>query len=140
MLGRLRLPNIHRQGKCFPLDPTLTRFQRCDMAGAKTKSIAEINERIKKGQAVVLDAAEMTELVRRVGKTKAAAEVDVVTTGTFSPMCSSGLLFNIGQKSPPAMRTNKVYLNGVFAYSGIAAADSYLGVTELHRDDPLNKV
>ena len=50
------------------------------------KSIAEINERIRKGQAVVLNAEEMVEAVRRLGAEQAAKEVDVVTTGTFSPM------------------------------------------------------
>lgn len=104
------------------------------------KTIAEINERIKKGKAVVLNAEEMTEAVRSMGKEKAAREVDVVTTGTFSPMCSSGLLFNIGQQDPPSMRTSKVWLNNVPAYAGIAAVDSYLGATETTVDDPLNKV
>ena len=108
---------------------------------AKTgKSIQDINERIKQGKAVVLNAAEMTETVRRLGKAKAAREVDVVTTGTFSPMCSSGLLFNIGQQNPPAMRTSSVSLNNVPAYAGLAAVDSYLGATEPTADDPLNKV
>lgn len=110
------------------------------MAGGKVKTIAQINERIKKGQAVVLTAAEMTEAVRRMGKAKAAAEVDVVTTGTFSPMCSSGLLFNIGQAGPQTIRTTRVSLNNVPAYAGIAAVDSYLGATEPAADDPLNKV
>src|SRR5690606_6306429 len=87
------------------------------------KTIAEINERIRKGKAVVLNAAEMTEAVRRMGKEKAAREVDVVTTGTFSPMCSSGLLFNIGQKEPPTIKTARVWLNGVPAYAGLAAVD-----------------
>lgn len=104
------------------------------------KTIAEINERIRKGKAVVLNAEEMTEAVRTMGKEKAAREVDVVTTGTFSPMCSSGLLFNIGQKEPPTMKTSKVWLNGVPAYAGLAAVDSYLGATEPSEDDPLNKV
>lgn len=104
------------------------------------KTIAEINERIKKGKAVVLNAEEMTEAVRRMGKEKAAREVDVVTTGTFSPMCSSGLLFNLGQQDPPTMRTSKVWLNDVPAYAGLAAVDSYLGATETTVDDPLNKV
>ena len=104
------------------------------------KTIAEINARIKQGKAVVLNAAEMTEAVRRMGKAKAAREVDVVTTGTFSPMCSSGLLFNIGQQSPPALRTSSVSLNNVPAYAGIAAVDSYLGATETAADDPHNKV
>ena len=104
------------------------------------KTIAEINARIKQGKAVVLNAAEMTEAVRRMGKARAAREVDVVTTGTFSPMCSSGLLFNIGQQSPPALRTSSVSLNNVPAYAGMAAVDSYLGATETAADDPHNKV
>lgn len=110
------------------------------MAGGKVKTIAQINERIKKGKAVVLTAAEMTEAVRRMGKAKAAAEVDVVTTGTFSPMCSSGLLFNTGQPGPQTIRTSKIRLNNVPAYAGLAAVDGYLGATEPTADDPLNKV
>lgn len=104
------------------------------------KTLEAINERIRKGQAVVLNAEEMTEAVQRLGAEKAAKEVDVVTTGTFSPMCSSGLLFNIGQPEPPLIRTSKVWLNDVPAYAGLAAADSYLGATEPSEDDPLNKV
>ena len=104
------------------------------------KTIAEINERIKKGRAVVLNAEEMTEAVRRMGPEKAAREVDVVTTGTFSPMCSSGLLFNIGQPEPPKIRTTRVWMNDVPAYAGLAAVDAYLGATELPEDDPQNKV
>lgn len=104
------------------------------------KTIAEINARIKQGKAVVLNAAEMTEAVRRMGKAKAAREVDVVTTGTFSPMCSSGLLFNIGQQSPPALRASSLSLNNVPAHAGLAAVDSYLGATETSADDPQNKV
>lgn len=104
------------------------------------KTIAEINERIRQGKAVVLNAEEMTEAVRRMGKEKAAREVDVVTTGTFSPMCSSGLLFNIGQQEPPTIKTSKVWLNDVPAYAGLAAVDAYIGATEPTEDDPLNKV
>ena len=82
----------------------------------------------------------MTEAVRRMGPEKAAREVDVVTTGTFSPMCSSGLLFNIGQPEPPKIRTTRVWMNDVPAYAGLAAVDAYLGATELPEDDPQNKV
>ncbi|WP_457572610.1 homocysteine biosynthesis protein [Desulfovulcanus sp.] len=103
------------------------------------RTIAEINEKIKKGKAVVLNAKEMARLVREKGKKKAAQEVDVVTTGTFSPMCSSGMLFNFGQQ-PPLIKASKVWLNGVPAYAGLAAVDAYLGVTEPAEDDPLNKV
>jgi uncharacterized protein (DUF39 family) len=103
------------------------------------KSIAEINEKIRQGKAVVLNAGEMTRLVRKEGKVKAARQVDVVTTGTFSTMCSSGLLFNIGQQ-PPLIKTSKVWLNNVPCHAGLAAVDSYLGATEPAEDDPLNKV
>ncbi len=103
------------------------------------KTVREINERIKKGQAVVVTAREMTDIVRRLGKVKAAREVDVVTTGTFSPMCSSGMLFNFGQE-PPVIRASKVRLNSVQCHAGLAAVDAYLGCTEPRRDDPLNKV
>ncbi|MDK2921082.1 MAG: L-aspartate semialdehyde sulfurtransferase [Desulfonauticus sp.] len=107
--------------------------------GTFKKSLNEINEKIKKGKAVVLNALEMADLVKKVGKEKAAREVDVVTTGTFSPMCSSGLLFNFGQY-PPLIKASKVWLNGVPAYAGLAAVDAYLGATEPAEDDPLNKV
>ncbi len=106
----------------------------------KAKTISEINERIRKGKAVVLDAREMAETVRRLGREKAADEVDVVTTGTFSPMCSSGLLLNHGQPEPPLIKSSKVWLNNVPAYGGLAAADAFLGATEPAVDDPLNKV
>lgn len=100
------------------------------------KTIAEINERIKKGKAVVLNAEEMVEAVRRMGPEKAAREVDVVTTGTFSPMCSSGLLFNIGQPEPPKIRTTKVWMNDVPAYAGLAAVDAYLALPSCPKTIP----
>jgi len=106
---------------------------------AVNKTIEDINRRIRKGKAVVLNAEEMTRAVREMGKEKAAREVDVVTTGTFSPMCSSGLLFNIGQE-PPTLKASQVWLGGVPAYGGLAAVDAYLGATEPAEDDPLNKV
>lgn len=103
------------------------------------KTIKEINERIRKGQAVILTAEEMVDMVRRKGKVAAAKEVDVVTTGTFSPMCSSGMLFNFGQH-PPTIKASQVWLNNVPCYAGLAAVDAYLGCTEPRSDDPLNKV
>lgn len=107
---------------------------------AVNKTIQEINEKIKKGTAVVLNAEEMIDVVRKKGKVQAAKDVDVVTTGTFSPMCSSGVLFNIGQTMPPTIKTSHVWLNGVPCYGGLAAVDSYIGATEPAEDDPLNKV
>ena len=51
------------------------------------KTIEEINRKIKQGKVVVVTADEMTEIVKRKGPEKAAREIDVVTTGTFAPMC-----------------------------------------------------
>ena len=65
-----------------------------------TKTIQEINEKIKQGQAVVVTAAEIIEIAKQEGVKKAAERVDVVTTGTFGPMCSSGAYFNIGHAKP----------------------------------------
>ncbi|HEY49576.1 MAG TPA: hypothetical protein G4O13_05980 [Dehalococcoidia bacterium] len=105
-----------------------------------TKSIAEINEKIAKGQAVVVTAEEVIDLVRKKGTAKAAKEVDVVTTGTFGPMCSSGAYFNLGHSQPRIKAGGgQVYLNDVPAYTGIAAVDIFLGATALPDDDPRNR-
>lgn len=105
----------------------------------KEKTIKEINERIKRGKAVVVTADEMTDIVKRKGPGKAFREVDVVTTGTFSPMCSSGAFINFGH-TKPAIRASKVWLNDVPAYAGVAAVDAYIGATEPAEDDPLNRI
>ncbi len=65
--------------------------------------------------------------------------MDVVTTGTFAPMCSSGAFINFGH-SVPGIKASKVWLNKVPAYAGIAAVDCYIGATEVIEGDPLNKV
>jgi len=44
------------------------------------KTIAEINERIREGKAVVVTAEEIIDIVDQKGVRKAAQEVDVVTT------------------------------------------------------------
>lgn len=103
------------------------------------KTIAEINEKIKKGKAVVVTAEEIIDIAKEKDIKKAAQEVDVVTTGTFGPMCSSGVLINIGH-SKPRIKIEKVYLNGVPACADLAAVDIYLGATALPDDDPRNKI
>ena len=103
------------------------------------KTYEEINARIRAGEAVVVTAEEMVEIVKKEGPEKAAKKVDVVTTGTFSPMCSSGAFINIGHSTPP-IKASKAWLNNVAAYGGIAAVDIYIGATETCEDDPLNKV
>jgi len=103
------------------------------------KTYAEINAKIKSGDAVVVTAEEIIGIVKEHGPVEAAAQVDVVTTGTFAPMCSSGAFINIGQ-SKPVVRTTKTWFNDVPAYSGVAAVDCFLGVTQVSDDDPLNKI
>ncbi|MGA7875817.1 MAG: homocysteine biosynthesis protein, partial [Desulfoferrobacter sp.] len=107
--------------------------------GSVQKSYQEINDKIRAGKAVVVTAEEMTGIVKQKGARQAAREVDVVTTGTFAPMCSSGVFINFGHTDPP-IKAGKVWLNDVPAYGGLAAVDLYLGATEPAFDDPLNKI
>ncbi len=104
------------------------------------KTIQEINEKIRQGKAVVATAEEIIDLVKQKGTQKAAREVDVVTTGTFGPMCSSGIYFNIGHSRPRIkLGGGRVYLNDVLAYAAFAATDLYLGANALPDDDPRNR-
>lgn len=103
------------------------------------KTFQQINAKIQAGQAVVVTAEEMIDVVKDVGPVEAARQVDVVTTGTFAPMCSSGAFINFGH-SAPGIKASKVWLNNVPAYGGVAAVDCYIGATEPSEDDPLNKV
>jgi uncharacterized protein (DUF39 family) len=105
------------------------------------KTIAEINDKIRKGQAVVVTAEEIIEIAGKKGVSQAAKEVDVVTTGTFGPMCSSGAYFNVGHTKPRIkLGGGRVYLNDVPTYTGLAAVDIFLGATALPDDDPKNKI
>ena len=105
------------------------------------KTITEINEKIRKGQAVVVTAEEIIDVVKKKGVKKAAQEVDVVTTGTFGPMCSSGAYFNIGHSKPRIkLGGGKSYLNDVPAYTGFAAVDLFIGANALPDDDPRNRI
>lgn len=100
------------------------------------KTYEEINSKIRSGQAVVVSAEEIIPMVREQGAERIAQTVDVVTTATFGPMCSSGVFLNFGHTDPP-IRMKKVWLNGVSAYAGLAAVDAYLGATEEAEDrDP----
>ena len=94
------------------------------------KTIEEINKKIKEGSVCVVTASEMKEIIDEIGYKKASEEVDVVTTGTFGAMCSSGVFMNFGHSDPP-IKMQKVWLNDVEAYTGIAAVDAYLGATQL---------
>lgn len=104
-----------------------------------TKTISEINEKIRQGKAVVFNAEEIIHVVEEEGLKKAAQMVDVVTTGTFGPMCSSSAIINTGH-SKPKIKMQKAWLNNVEAYCGLAAVDLIIGATQLSEDDIENKI
>ncbi|HDN65844.1 MAG TPA: CBS domain-containing protein [Methanosarcinales archaeon] len=93
-----------------------------------TKTVSEINERIRDGSVSVLTAEEMTAYLQEHSAEEAVREVDVVTTGTFGAMCSSGVFLNFGNSDPP-IRMQRVHLNDVEAYTSLAAVDAYIGAT-----------
>ena len=95
----------------------------------KKRSIEEINEKIRSGKAVVLTAEQVAEMGKEMTPAEVFNKVDVVTTATFGPMCSSGVFINFGHTTPP-MRMERFTLNYVPAYGGIAAVDAYIGATE----------
>lgn len=101
------------------------------------KTYEQINDRIASGKAVVLTADEIMDYVDKRGLEAAAKEVDVVTTATFGPMCSSGCFINFGH-SKPKIRMSEAWIEDVLVYTGIAAVDVYLGATQLRHGDPAN--
>lgn len=97
------------------------------------KSIDEINEKIKKGKAVVFTAEQAVAMAKERGIAECAEKIDAVTTATFGAMCSSGAVLNFGHSDPP-IRMSEITLNGVEAYGGLAAVDTYIGATQPGRD------
>ncbi len=101
----------------------------------KTKTYVEINQKLKQGNAVVLTAEEVAQMAQTASPEEIAEKVDVVTTATFGAMCSSGAIINFGHASPP-IRMEKIRLNGVPCYEGLAAVDSYIGATACDPENP----
>lgn len=101
----------------------------------KIKTYVEINQKLKSGNAVVLTAEDLTKLAKEASPEEIVEKVDVVTTATFGAMCSSGAIINFGHASPP-IRMEKIRLNGVPCYEGLAAVDAYIGATACDPDNP----
>lgn len=99
------------------------------------KTVAQINEKIKNGTVVVVTAEAFSRMAKKQSLSSLAEEVDVVTTATFGPMCSSGAIINFGHWSP-GIRMEEISLNGVSAYEGLAAVDTYIGATSESKFDP----
>lgn len=100
-----------------------------------SKTYEEINEKIRSGKAVVLTAEEVSQMALTASPEEIAEQVDVVTTATFGAMCSSGAFINFGHSNPP-IRMEKIRMNGVPVYEGLAAVDSYIGATACDPDNP----
>lgn len=99
------------------------------------KTYEEINEKIARGEAVVLTAEEVARMASELSPAEIAARVDVVTTATFGAMCSSGCFINFGHPEP-GLRMESVSLNGVPIFGGLAAVDAYIGTTEVSPSNP----
>jgi len=103
------------------------------------KTITEINEKIKQGKAVVVSSEEIIDLVEKKGARKVSQEIDVVTTATFGPMCSSGAFLCL-RHTKPKIKIQRAWLNDVPVCAGLAAVDVYIGATELAKTDPGNRI
>jgi len=93
------------------------------------RTIAEINAKIRSGHAIVWTLAELKERLESLTVAEATQQVDVITTGTFEPMESSGAIINLGPTDPP-LKLRQCWLDGIPAYSGIGAVDLYLGAAQ----------
>lgn len=102
---------------------------------SKIKTYDEINRKLKAGKAVVLTAEEVSKMAKEMSPEEIVEKVDVVTTATFGAMCSSGAIINFGHANPP-IRMEKIRLNGVPCYEGLAAVDSYIGATACDPERP----
>jgi len=102
---------------------------------AKKRTVAEINERIRKGDVQVLTAEEMKKLVEKSGVEVAFKEVDVVTSGTLGAMCSSGAIINLGHSDPP-IKIQRAWINDVEVCHPGAAVDLYIGATQMSETRP----
>jgi uncharacterized protein (DUF39 family) len=92
------------------------------------RTIPEINEKILQGSVTVCTVEEVKQKVKENGVTQTFQEIDVVTTGTFEPMESSGAMINLGHTDPP-IKIRQCWLDSVPAYPGFGAVDLYIGAT-----------
>ncbi|MEJ2271473.1 MAG: homocysteine biosynthesis protein [Candidatus Bathyarchaeota archaeon] len=99
------------------------------------RTITEINQKIKSGDVQVVTAEEMKKLVESSGTEVAYKDIDVVTTGTFGAMCSSGAIINIGHSDPP-IKIQRAWLNDVEVCHPGAAVDLYIGATMMSDTQP----
>ena len=94
------------------------------------RSIEEINQKIKNGDATVLTAEEVSTLVRE-GNTPKAEDVDVVTTGTCGIMSGTAAILHVPVSDPGAFKkAKKIILNGVPVFPG-PCPNEWLGSVDM---------
>ncbi len=93
------------------------------------RTITDINRKIQDGSVTVWTVEQLKVRVAEAGIAQTAQEVDVIVTGTFEPMESSGAILNLGHTDPP-IKIRQCWLDGVLAYSGFGAVDLYLGASQ----------
>lgn len=94
------------------------------------KSIEEINERIRKGEAVVCDAEEFKNMLKD-GKDITPKEIDVVTTATCGIMSGTEAKLSVPVSEKGAFkRAREVWLNGVPAFPG-SCPNERLGIVDV---------
>lgn len=96
----------------------------------KIRSIKEINRKIEDGEATVLTAEEVSQLVRD-GEEPKAEDVDIVTTGTCGIMSGTAAIFHIPVAEAGAFKKAKsVLLNGVPGFPG-PCPNEWLGSVDM---------
>lgn len=96
----------------------------------KTRTVTEINQKIKNGEATVLTAEEVSNLVRE-GKEPEIEDVDVVTTGTCGIMSGTAAIFHIEVGNPGSFKNaSKIFLNGVPGFPG-PCPNEWLGSVDM---------
>lgn len=94
------------------------------------KTVAEINEKIGNGSAVVYTAAEFKRLIRE-GAEVSAADVDVVTTGTCGVMSGTAAILSVPVAEPGTFeRAERAWANGVPCMPG-PCPNERLGIVDL---------
>lgn len=94
------------------------------------KTIDDINEKIRKGEAVVYTAQELKDMLRG-GERPTPQSVDVVTTGTCGIMSGTSAVFTIPVAQKGSFKkARSLWLNGVPAYPGPCPNES-LGVVDV---------
>lgn len=94
------------------------------------RSIEDINKKIEMGEATVLTAEEVSNLVRE-GEEPKAEDIDIVTTGTCGIMSGTAAVFHIKAGEPGSFKKAKrVLLNGVPGFPG-PCPNEWLGSVDL---------